>query len=548
MSGACVVAGDMLDASGSSDCKISGYKASCGGNTDPTCYTGTAPNISTLCRAPPQLQDTCTPNGGSCTTQSFCNVEGGTRGIGTCNGGGYCCKFPKTPEQECRDIGGSCVDADSCFEGATGSTSLMCGAGKTCCKTVKSGEYVCIPPGQTVPNGCVRAPERQLDCGEDAAMYNCPSGSRIGGPTTAAPTCGAPYSGSCTAADATRTAATPERPACTTSSGVTGKSVKVCQKIGSIHCWYDQYSDTNKSRAERDAGCYPNPVTGGPVTDTCTAANGTCQFKTVQECNTAITPNRDCELLSNVTCTNGNPCTRSKAPVVSTCLGQNLQCVLKGTCGGAPFNGQVTSNTTCGASQECCNTTSGLAATGTQITFNLGLSGLGNTGDSQNFSNASGSTKEEKLKRKSRKLFYQIFDQNVNLVAEGDGTVEYNSSSGTFTRNSLGLGKTLTNGTYIVKARVLGYKTRIVRNVNIGPGGATITANLPTGDIDGNLEVNTLDYDILRSCWGAGGTDPAKCNSNASFRGMSDLDDNGTINEFDYNLFLRDFSAAQREE
>lgn len=71
--------------------------------------------------------------------------------------------------------------------------------------------------------------------------------------------------------------------------------------------------------------------------------------------------------------------------------------------------------------------------------------------------------------------------------------------------------------------------------------------NLVAGDVDNNNILNINDYNILLSCV----SDPditnidnqALCNTNANYKKLSDLDDNGTIDKFDYNLFLREYAV-----
>src|ERR1035437_2550934 len=81
--------------------------------------------------------------------------------------------------------------------------------------------------------------------------------------------------------------------------------------------------------------------------------------------------------------------------------------------------------------------------------------------------------------------------------------------------------------------------------------------NLSAGDITGNTgkadnHLDILDYNVLMSCIiYTQGSDRNLCNSRSDFFPLSDLEDNGDttaargpqVDEFDYNLFLRELSA-----
>jgi hypothetical protein len=65
---------------------------------------------------------------------------------------------------------------------------------------------------------------------------------------------------------------------------------------------------------------------------------------------------------------------------------------------------------------------------------------------------------------------------------------------------------------------------------------ATVLVN---GDIDGNNTLNILDYNILMGCYSD--FEPAK-SCTAANKSLSDLDDDGDVNQYDYNLFLREIT------
>ena len=64
--------------------------------------------------------------------------------------------------------------------------------------------------------------------------------------------------------------------------------------------------------------------------------------------------------------------------------------------------------------------------------------------------------------------------------------------------------------------------------------------HLVTGDIKIDNALNILDYNILIGCY----SDFAPAVScTADLKEEADLTDDGQVNQFDYNLFLRDLSV-----
>lgn len=112
-------------------------------------------------------------------------------------------------------------------------------------------------------------------------------------------------------------------------------------------------------------------------------------------------------------------------------------------------------------------------------------------------------------------------------------------------------------GTYTIKITVNGHLTKLV------PGSQAITdidttvnvpsVNLVAGDIDGDNSLTSSlslgDYNILLSCISDSDYKDvdahALCGQNANYKARADLEDNGAIDKFDYNLFLREFSVKQ---
>lgn len=132
-------------------------------------------------------------------------------------------------------------------------------------------------------------------------------------------------------------------------------------------------------------------------------------------------------------------------------------------------------------------------------------------------------------------------------MASPAGTINYNSTTGQF-NGGIDLGSYFTTGLYMVKVQTPQYLRGLI------PGIQTITAGqvntmpyvvLIAGDINGDNQINITDYNILMACYSdlEPPQDPALC-SQYTVNGFSlaDLNDDGAVNEFDYNLFIRELT------
>ncbi len=178
----------------------------------------------------------------------------------------------------------------------------------------------------------------------------------------------------------------------------------------------------------------------------------------------------------------------------------------------------------------------------TVFVFNLGLDGIGSTGDNSNPSDGNGSNKNPL--HKTRNINIQVFDSNNNLAAQKTGSVLYNPSTGKFT-GSVDLGSSFETGFYIVKVKSDGYLTKHIsgiQNITASQTNQISYINLITGDINNDNILNILDYNIFLSC-SVFSSSQSTCNTNSSFKTLSDLNDDGSVDQNDYNLFIREVST-----
>lgn len=232
----------------------------------------------------------------------------------------------------------------------------------------------------------------------------------------------------------------------------------------------------------------------------------------------------------------------------------------------------VTTTTNSGTSTTRPNTTSSTIpgtttttkASNNTLTFVLGLDGIGTTGDNANPDDINcteaqrqqgcGSTLNPT--RPSRQIFvdfYDTTDKSLNTLKTG--YVDFQTASGSANYGkfvgTVDLGTSFTSGNYIVRTWSEGYLKRRVPGilaVNTTSANQAPKVRLVTGDMDVNNKLDINDYADLVSCIeGFNSYDATKCNSNARFKTIADLDDNGTRNEFDYNLYMRDWANQQGE-
>lgn len=187
--------------------------------------------------------------------------------------------------------------------------------------------------------------------------------------------------------------------------------------------------------------------------------------------------------------------------------------------------------------------------TNTTITLNLFLNGIWPSGDN---------TKAINLSANRNPLFPQrtvivdVLKSNSPIPGSPfTNLVTYDTVDGKF-KGTISIGNTVQSGDYIIKVVTDRYLKNAYPGVVPLIGG---TANnlsdltLVAGDIKKDNSLTILDYNILRDCGYKAVTtlpmtDPAsQYNSPAcvthSERANSDLDDNGVIDSFDYNLFVR---------
>jgi len=203
----------------------------------------------------------------------------------------------------------------------------------------------------------------------------------------------------------------------------------------------------------------------------------------------------------------------------------------------------------------------------TTLSFVVGLDGIGTTGDQVNptWNKVNGQAQSGSTLtpiHTTRSITVTLIN-NDGVTKTFTGDVVYDSNNahtttyGKFVASQIDLGNTA-NGTYKVYAKVPGYLTKSLGSVSIVSArdqSLSGSNNLITGNITGGSNgtadnrLTIEDYNVLVSC-SIYSKDQTVCHSNPNLAALSDLDDNGTattplVNQFDFNLFLREFSKVQ---
>lgn len=184
------------------------------------------------------------------------------------------------------------------------------------------------------------------------------------------------------------------------------------------------------------------------------------------------------------------------------------------------------------------------ASSTASLNLNLLLHGIGSGGDNANPTGNSLSNKNPLTPE--RKAIVSLFDVNNNLVATAEGKVVYSSESGSF-RGIATSSATVLPGKYSIKVNTDYRLTRLVSGIQTIVTGQTFTlpvAELVAGDATKDNRLDIRDYNMLLDCYSdisaAAACDDAK-------KIATDGNDDGNVNQFDYNLFLREISTQPGE-
>ncbi len=175
----------------------------------------------------------------------------------------------------------------------------------------------------------------------------------------------------------------------------------------------------------------------------------------------------------------------------------------------------------------------------TLIDLSIALHGIGNSGDNAN-PTASDFSNKNPL-HQDHEVSVDIYnDQNV-LVLSKTGIVVYDGYQGTY-RGTIDLG-ILPNNVYSIRVKEQNHLRKLIPGFQLlDPAQTNVMpeVDLTAGDTNNDNVLNILDYNMLVGCY----SDllPAT-NCDATRKTNTDLNDDGSVNQFDYNLFMREITV-----
>ena len=555
--------------SNGSSCATVGIK-SCNGNIPMVCLLTSPPNGKYWEPAGPACTYGCLSNGtcaaapnpcskmisgkyvigGVCSGNTLytCNGKGGSTGSKVCT---YGCKVNSGTYDTCKSAPAPTATPTPCTSNSLRCTSnpaqiqvcqngvwvtSNCG-GSYICQNTSTGTH-CVLPTPTPCTGSCQASSSYCGTGSYGS-YNSAGNSYCNSSTNG----GHPY---CCNKPTTTPTPAPVDPCTHKINGVYvkggycpspygGKYLYNClngKTVSKTTCTYGcQYNsgtyDTCKSAPAPTPAPIPNCNAGGQLStciatksNTCSTNNGTQTVKyTTYNGSTKCTPVSKTQTCTISSCSVGNVCT-------------NGTCVAKATPTPVPSLGPTPTP----------------VPGHTMLAFSIGMDGIGSAGDNVN---PNPSSSNQTPGHTTRSLAVEIFDSNNNEAFSQVGSINYNSGQGLFT-GTVDLGASFANGNYTIKVKSDGHLKKLIPGIQNISSALTqplqmSRVNLVAGDVDNNNLLNLSDYNILLSCvtspYIANIDDHGLCNTNSNYIINSDLEDNGVVNEFDYNLFLREYAV-----
>lgn len=176
--------------------------------------------------------------------------------------------------------------------------------------------------------------------------------------------------------------------------------------------------------------------------------------------------------------------------------------------------------------------------------------GIWNSGDNTNPADTNLSNKNPV--HTTIDAYLEIFNTNNQLIAEGSGQLTYNGTDGNF-QGSIGIypdeayPDPLPSGKYYIKIRTPIHLKKLITNIltiTAGQKNTIPAATLVTGDSNNDNKLNILDYNSLLDCY-SDLTGAVACDVDKKV--VTDFNDDASVNQTDYNLFLREISTQPGE-
>ncbi|HSW47959.1 MAG TPA: hypothetical protein VLG67_02655 [Candidatus Saccharimonadales bacterium] len=181
-----------------------------------------------------------------------------------------------------------------------------------------------------------------------------------------------------------------------------------------------------------------------------------------------------------------------------------------------------------------------IPAGNTSFVIQLLLHGIGQAGDSANPQSGGNANPLHP----QRNITVEVYNSQNTLVLTKTGLISYSSTAGDF-KGTIDMGTTLTTGAYTVKVKTDQFLKALVpgiQNITNGTQNVIPVTVMINGDVNLDNTLNILDYNLLMGCY-SDFMPAVSCTPANNL--LSDLDDDGAVNQFDYNLFLRELTNRQ---
>lgn len=188
------------------------------------------------------------------------------------------------------------------------------------------------------------------------------------------------------------------------------------------------------------------------------------------------------------------------------------------------------------------------------FTFKFALHGIGIAGDNveprpqpcQRVASGSGAQSgclsNQEPKHPERNLFLEVLDTTDRALATLSGKLNYQSGEGIFTGDGK-ITSGIRKGMYTFRALTpmfLGKKITFDQEVKPGESYELPLTDLISSDVDNDNQLSILDYNLIADCYTYPDMQPPCDQAKAE---SVDTNDDGVVNEFDVNLFIRELSA-----
>lgn len=177
------------------------------------------------------------------------------------------------------------------------------------------------------------------------------------------------------------------------------------------------------------------------------------------------------------------------------------------------------------------------SSTATKVQLSIFLHGIGKSGDNANPQ----SMGNPSPKTTTRTFMVEIFNADDQRVLQKSLSLAYSATQGNFS-GTLDLGNTIPSGSYTIKISSPTYLRKTLPGIQTITAGSTLTlpsVSLVAGDANKDNRLDIRDYTLIMGCYSD--LSPAK-DCDGPRADVTDLTDDGKVNQIDYNLFLRELS------